>query len=230
MPRRARGAVHQPQRLGGGRGVVGQPAQGGLQQVGGTAQTPVVFGLGQQPGEQVPDPGRRGAQPVVFVVVAQQHLGDRQADQFGVGHGGRAARADAAPWPQGGNDPVGHLDVQCDKKSVQVGDHGRPLGSKVCEHADLGHSSPFPHPSPTNPPIRINDLVVVADDQVLIRAGFRLLVDFTADRAWDLWSITHQASRGRRRRGRTSVEDRRVASGWTRGCRLWVDVAVARWR
>src|SRR4029450_6356037 len=49
------GAVHQPQQLGGGRGVVGQPAQGGLQQVGGTAQTPVVFGLGQQPGEQVPD-------------------------------------------------------------------------------------------------------------------------------------------------------------------------------
>ena len=72
--------------------------------------------------------------------------------------------------------------------------------------------------------------VVVADDQTLVRAGFRLLVDSAPDQVRDFWSITHRTSRGRRRRGRTSVEDVRVASGWTGGCRLWVDVAVARWR
>jgi hypothetical protein len=123
--------------------VGGQPAQAGLQQVSGTAQAPVVFGLRQQPGEQVPDPRWCRAQPVVLVVGAQQDLRHGQADQFGVGDLGWTARA--AAWPQGGDDPVGHLDVQCGHKSVQVGDHGRPQGSNVYEHADLGHSSPFPH-------------------------------------------------------------------------------------
>jgi hypothetical protein len=124
-------------------------AYGGFQQVGGGAQALVVFGLGQQPREQVPDPGGRGPQPVVFVVVTQQHLGDRQADQLGVGDGDWAARAAGTPpWPQRGDDPIGQLHVQCHEKSVQVGDHEGLHGSDVCEHADPGHSSSFLHPLP----------------------------------------------------------------------------------
>ena len=71
--------------------------------------------------------------------------------------------------------------------------------------------------------------VSVAPHQVLVQAGFRLLVDSAPDWAWYLWSITHRTNGGRRRRAYV-CEDVRVASGWTRGCRLWVDVAVARWR
>jgi hypothetical protein len=70
-PQTTGGAIQQPQPLGGGGGVVGQPAQRGLHQVGGLPQPAVVFGLRQQPGKQVPDPGGRGPQPVVLVVVAQ---------------------------------------------------------------------------------------------------------------------------------------------------------------
>ena len=56
-------------------------------------QPGVVLALPQQPREQVPDPVRRGAQPVPLVVIAQQYLSHRQADQFGVGHLRRLPRA-----------------------------------------------------------------------------------------------------------------------------------------
>ena len=49
-----RGAVQQSQQLGGGWGVVGQPAQGGLHQVGGGAQPAVVGGLGGSRGNRCP--------------------------------------------------------------------------------------------------------------------------------------------------------------------------------
>jgi hypothetical protein len=49
--------------------------------------------LAQQPGKQVPDLLRRGAQPVPLVVMTQQHLRHGQADQLGVGHLRRLA------WP-----------------------------------------------------------------------------------------------------------------------------------
>jgi len=64
---------------------------------------------------------------VALVVVAQQHLGDRQADQLGVGHNRRTARA-AAVCPTGGDDPVNQFHIECDEKGVQVGDH---QGSRV---------------------------------------------------------------------------------------------------
>jgi hypothetical protein len=86
----------------------------------------------------VPDPAGRGPQPVVFVVVAQQHLGHGQADQFGVGDLGGPTGPTALVTRSCRNDAVGQLHVECDEKSVQVGDHGRPHGSKVCRHADLG--------------------------------------------------------------------------------------------
>ena len=55
-------------------GVGGQPPERGLHQLGDRAQPTVAGGLGQQPGEQMPDPGGRGPQPVALVVVAQQDL------------------------------------------------------------------------------------------------------------------------------------------------------------
>jgi hypothetical protein len=141
-----RGAIQQPQQLGGGWGMAGQPAPGSLHQLGASAQPTVAGGLGQQPGEQMPDPGGRGPQPVVLVVAAQQDLGHGQADQLGVGDVGVSTGPTAPPAQSCRDDPVGQLHIQCDKKSVQVGDHRRPQRSKVCRHADLGHSSPFPHP------------------------------------------------------------------------------------
>jgi hypothetical protein len=139
--------------------VIGQPTQGVLQQVSGTAQAPVVFGLGQQPGEQVPDPGGGRAQPVVFVVEAQQHLGHGQTDQLGIGDGGWAARAGTAPWPQGGDDSVGQLHVQCDEESVQVGDHEGLQGPTCVNTPILGTLRHPRTPSHHQPPIHINDLV-----------------------------------------------------------------------
>jgi hypothetical protein len=39
--------------------------------------------------------------------------------------------------------------------------------------------------------------VSVAPHQVLVQAGFRLLVDSAPDWAWYLWSITHRTNGGR---------------------------------
>jgi hypothetical protein len=59
---------------------------------------------------------------VAFVVVAQQHLSDGQADQLGIGHLQGTTRA-AATLAACGDDPVGEFHIQCDEKGVQVGDH-----------------------------------------------------------------------------------------------------------
>ena len=158
-PHRAPGCRPPAGALGGGWGVVGQPTQGALEQVSGTAQAPVVFGLRQQPGKQVPDPRWRRAQPVVFVVVAQQHLGDAEQTSSASVTRGWAARAGTAPRPSGGINLVGQLHVQCNKKIVQVGHHGRPLGSKVCETPRSWALFVIPAPPPTtSTPIHINDL------------------------------------------------------------------------
>jgi hypothetical protein len=101
----------------------------------------VVLALAQQPGEQVPHAGGSGPQPVPLVVVAQQHLRHGQAGQLGVGHLRRLSRPGPGAAPRG-DDAVGQLHVECGQKSVQVGDHDGFPRSDVCEHADLGHSSP----------------------------------------------------------------------------------------
>jgi hypothetical protein len=49
----------------------------------------------------------------------------------------------------------GVIRIECDQKSVPVGDHDGFPRSDVCEPADLGHSSPAPQPAP----IPVNDLV-----------------------------------------------------------------------
>jgi hypothetical protein len=102
--------------------MVGQPPQRGFHQRRRALEPLVVLALAQQQREQVPDLLRRGAQPVPLVVIAQQHLRDRQADQLGVGHLRRLARA-AAAKTQGGDAAVGQLHVECDQESAQVGDH-----------------------------------------------------------------------------------------------------------
>ena len=107
--------------------MLGQPPQRGLHQRRRVLEPLVVLALAEETGEQVPDPRPGGPQPVVFVVVAQQHLGHGQTDQLGVGHHRWTARA-AAACPMGGDDPVNQFHIECDEKGVQVGDHE---GSRV---------------------------------------------------------------------------------------------------
>jgi len=78
---------------------------------------------------------------VPLIVIAQQHRRHRPAGQLGIGHLRRLAR----PGPgqaERGDDAVGQFDLKCGQESAQVGDHDDFPRSDVCEHADLGHSSP----------------------------------------------------------------------------------------
>ena len=149
VPARDGRGVHQPQHLRGAP-ACGPPA---------TAAPPpsaaprvfsrcVVLALAQQPGEQVPDPPRlrRAAS------AARRHNAAAPAPRPG-----RPARRRSPPAAcpartgrtQRGDDAVGQLDVECGQESVQVGDHDDFPRSDVCEHADLGHSSPASHGSRT---------------------------------------------------------------------------------
>jgi hypothetical protein len=130
-----RGGVHQPQQLRAAGRLPGQPPQRRLHQRRGRLEAVVVLALAQQPGEQVPDPGRCGAQPVPLVVITQQHLRHRQADQLRVGHLRRAAQP-AAGLTQRRDDPVGQLHVECDQESVQVGDH-EDLQGQTCGNTPI---------------------------------------------------------------------------------------------
>ena len=152
-PWRSRPSWFLPQHLRGGWRLVRQPPQRGLYQRGGGLQPLVVLALAQQPGKQVPGPGGCGAQPVPLVVKAQQHLRHRQACQLSVGDLRRLARPGPGQSP-GGDDAVGQLGIECDQKSVQIGDHDDFPRSDVCRHADLGHSSPADHGSATACPGR----------------------------------------------------------------------------
>jgi hypothetical protein len=108
----------------------------------------------------VPHPGGRGPQPVALVVVAQQHLGDGQADQLGVGHLQWTTWA-AAAEPKGRDDPVGEFHVQCDQKGVQVGDHEDLHGLTCVNTPILGtlrfYANPVP-PAPSCTELPVNDL------------------------------------------------------------------------
>jgi hypothetical protein len=90
-----RGAVGQPQPLGRAGGVVGQPAPAPPASDRPPAAAGGCIRAATAAGEQAPDPCWGGPQPVVPVVVAQQHLDHRQADQLGVGARRWAARAAA---------------------------------------------------------------------------------------------------------------------------------------
>jgi hypothetical protein len=128
VPARDGRGVHQPQQLGATRRLPGQPAQRRLHQRRCRLDPLVVLALAQQPGEQVPDPPRRGTEPVPLIVIAQQDLRHGQAHQLGVGHLGRLARP-AAAKAGGGDDPVGQFHVKCGQEGVQVGDHDGLQGS-----------------------------------------------------------------------------------------------------
>jgi hypothetical protein len=64
-----------------------------------------------------------GAQPAALGVVAQQDLGDRQADELGVRQLGRVA------WSPTGFQQLIDGDVQCDNEVVEVGAH--PASTEV---------------------------------------------------------------------------------------------------
>ena len=63
-------------------------------------------------------------QPAVLAVAAQQHLGDRQADQLAVGQP-RLAAGTPASWV--GAQQLVDGDVQCDDEVVETGAHGASL-------------------------------------------------------------------------------------------------------
>ena len=62
-----------------------------------------------------------------LVVIAQQYLRHRQAHQLRVAHPAAQARA-GTTRARNGDDAVGQLYVECDQKSVQVGDHDGSQG------------------------------------------------------------------------------------------------------
>jgi hypothetical protein len=103
--------------------------------------------------------------------VAQQHLGDGQADQLGVGHLQWTTWA-AAAEPKGRDDPVGEFHVQCDQKGVQVGDHEDLHGLTCVNTPILGtlrfYANPVP-PAPSCTELPVNDLGVVGRQFALIQ-------------------------------------------------------------
>jgi hypothetical protein len=69
----------------------------------------------------VPEPLAGQAQPAPLGVAAEQHLGDRQADQLGVTELGPATRPDPRA------EQVIDHDVECDDEGVEVGVHEASL-------------------------------------------------------------------------------------------------------
>jgi hypothetical protein len=63
----------------------------------------------------MPQPATDGAQPAAFGTIAQQDLGDGQADQLGVAESGPPAR------PAAGLQQLVDGDVQCDDEVVETG-------------------------------------------------------------------------------------------------------------
>ena len=83
----------------------------------GPAQPAVVGGLAADVGEQVAEPAGHRPQPAALRVIAQQDLGDGQADQLSVGQLGRVA------WPAAGLHQLVDGDIQCDDEVVETGVH-----------------------------------------------------------------------------------------------------------
>jgi hypothetical protein len=83
---------------------------------------PAVVGRGgRQIREQVPESLARQAQPAPLGAAAEQHLGDRQADQLGV------AELGPATWPHPWAEQVINHDVEWDDEGVEVGVHEASL-------------------------------------------------------------------------------------------------------
>jgi hypothetical protein len=83
----------------------------------GPTQSPVIGGLAAHIGEQVPESAGDRAQPAAFGVVAEQDLGDGQADQLAVGQLGWPTR------PVAGLQQLLDGDLQCDDEVVEEGVH-----------------------------------------------------------------------------------------------------------
>jgi hypothetical protein len=116
-----RGGVQQPPLVAPRRRADRQGVQELGDQRGRPAQPAVVGGLAADIGEQVPQPATDGAQPAPFGVIAQQHLGDGQADELGVRQPRRPARSAA------GLQQVINGDVECGDEVVETGVHGASL-------------------------------------------------------------------------------------------------------
>src|SRR5215218_1817868 len=112
-----RGGVQQPPLVTPRRRANRQGAQEPRDQRRGPAQPAVVGGLAADVGEQVPQPAADGAQPAPFGVIAQQDLGDGQADEFGVRQLGWVA------GPATGLQQLIDGDVECGDEVVETGMH-----------------------------------------------------------------------------------------------------------
>src|SRR5919202_677 len=119
-----RGGVQQPERVLDAGGLTHQVGQDFTQQPAGLAQPLVVAGLVRQIREQVPQPAVAQPDPAVLTMAAQQDLGDRQADEFGIRQPGLAARIPAAGV---GTQQLIDDAVQCDDEVVEGGVHEASL-------------------------------------------------------------------------------------------------------
>ena len=98
--------------------------------MGGATQALVVAGLVGQVGKQVAQPTVAKPEPAGFGMVAEQDLGDRQAQQLGVRPAGFAAGEAAARI---GTQQLVDGDVQCDDEVVEGGVHGASLEVDVAD-------------------------------------------------------------------------------------------------
>jgi hypothetical protein len=78
----------------------------------------------------VPESAGDRPQPAAFRAVAQQHLGDRQAEQLGVAELGRSA------WAAAGLQQLINGDVQCDDEVVETGVH------EASQEVDVAKATP----------------------------------------------------------------------------------------
>jgi hypothetical protein len=111
-------------------GVGGQVLEGQGDQRPGPAQPPVVGRGRWQVGEQVAQPLVGEPHPTPFGAEPKQHLGDGQADQFGVAEPGTSA------WPDPRAEQVVDADVECDTEGVEVGVH------EASQEVDVASATP----------------------------------------------------------------------------------------
>jgi hypothetical protein len=125
-----RGGVNQAQLVGPARRVRGQVLEGEGDQRPRPTQALVVGRRGRQIGEQVAKAAVGEPQPTPLAVPPEQHLGDGQADQFGV------AQLGAAPRPHPWAEQLIDHDIECDDEGVEVGVH------EASQEVDVAFATP----------------------------------------------------------------------------------------
>ena len=126
---RQRGGIDQAQQLVPGIDVTGQLNDHRRDQRAGAAQPLAVAGLLGQLREHLDQVPTGVAHPASLAGHPQQLLGDRHTQQLGVGEPRFAARSMLASPPQGGQDTIIEVDIQCGQEGVTVIGHTTTLGA-----------------------------------------------------------------------------------------------------